>query len=56
MYQDNMSVILLVTIRGGTIRTKHMHKQMNLALEVVTEKRIKVSYIHKSKMLALPNH
>ncbi len=52
IYQDSTSVISLVIKGGGVIRTKHLHAQMNLCQEAVQEKRIKVDYIHTSKMLA----
>jgi hypothetical protein len=52
IYQDSTFVILLVTKGGGVIRTKHQRVRMTLCREVVQEKRIKVEYIHTSKMLA----
>lgn len=52
MYQDNTSVISLVTRGGGTMRTKHMRTRKNLVLEAVTEKRIEIEYIHTSRMKA----
>ncbi len=52
IYQDSTSVISLVTKGGGVVRTKHLRVQMNLCREAVQEKRIKVEYIHTSKMLA----
>ncbi len=45
-------VILLVTIGGGTMSTKHMHMQMNLVLEAVAKKRIEAEYVHTSKTKA----
>ena len=52
IYQDSTSVILLVTKGGGVVWTKHLRVRMNLCREAVQEKRIKVEYIHTSKMLA----
>jgi hypothetical protein len=52
IYQDSTSVISLVTKGGGVVRTKHLRVRMNLCREAVEEKRIKVEYIHTSKMLA----
>ncbi len=52
IYQDSTSVILLVTKGGGVVQPKHLRVQMNLCREAVQEKRIKVEYIHTSKMLA----
>ena len=37
---------------GGVVWTKHLHVRMNLCREAVQEKRIKVEYVHTSKMLA----
>ncbi len=52
VYQDNTSVISLVTIGGGIMRTKHMHTRMNLVLEAVNERRIVAEYVHTLKMFA----
>jgi hypothetical protein len=52
IYQDSTSVISLVTKGGGVVRTKHLRVRMNLGREAVQEKRIKVEYIHTSKILA----
>jgi hypothetical protein len=52
IYQDSTSVISLVTKGGGVVRTKQLHVRMTLCQEAVQEKRIKVEYIHTSKMLA----
>ncbi len=51
-YQDSTSVISLVTKGGGMVRTKHLRAWMNLCKEVVDEKRIKIVYVHMSKMIA----
>ena len=52
IYQDSTSVISLVTKGCGVVQTKHLHVWMNLCQEAVQEKRIKVEYVHTSKMLA----
>ncbi len=51
IYQDSTSVISLVTKGGGIVRTKH-RVRMNLCKEAVEEKRIRITYIHTTKMLA----
>jgi hypothetical protein len=52
LQSTSSTVILLVTKGDGVIWAKHWHVQMNLCREAVQEKRIKVEYIHTSKMLA----
>jgi hypothetical protein len=52
IYQDSTSVISLVIKGGGIVRTKHLHVRMNLCKEGVEEKRIRIAYIHTTKMLA----
>jgi hypothetical protein len=52
IYQDSTSVISLVTKGGGIVRTKHLRVRMNLCKEAVEEKRIRIAYIHTTKMLA----
>ena len=52
IYQDSTSVISLVIKGGGIVRTKHLHVRMNLCKEAVEEKRIRIAYIHTTKMLA----
>jgi hypothetical protein len=52
IYQDNTSVISLVTQGGGMMRTKHLRARVNLVLEAVAEKRVKVVYVSTEKMIA----
>jgi len=40
VYQDNTSVISLVTIRGGKVRTKHLRTRMYLTMEMIQEKKV----------------
>lgn len=40
VYQDNTSVITLVTKGGGAVRTKHMRTRMNLVMESVMKDKI----------------
>jgi hypothetical protein len=46
IYQDNTSVISLVTEGGGIMQTKHMRSRMFLVLEAVKEKRVHIRYVH----------
>ncbi len=50
VYQDNTSVILLVTAGGGIMRTKHMRTRMYLVMEALKEAKIKVKNVHTSEM------
>ncbi len=52
IYQDSTSVISLVTKDGGIVLTKHLRVRMNLCREAVDEKRIRIAYVHTTKMLA----
>jgi hypothetical protein len=52
VYQDNTSVISLVTTGGGVMRTKHMRTRMYLVMEALKENKIRVKYIHTSGMFA----
>ena len=52
VYQDNMSVILLVTIGGGRVRTKHLRTRMYLTMEAIKEKNLMVKYVHILGMTA----
>ena len=45
-------MISLVTKGGGVVRTKHLQARMNLAKEAAQEKRIKISYVHTTRMTA----
>ncbi len=52
IYQDSTSVISLVTKGGGVVRTKHLRVRMNLCKEAVDEERVRIAYVHTSKMIA----
>jgi hypothetical protein len=52
IYQDSTSVISLVMKGGGIVHTKHLCIRMNLCREAVDEKRIRIAYVHTTKMLA----
>jgi hypothetical protein len=52
IYQDNTSVISLVTIGGGVTRTKHLRARMCLVKEVVDEKRMKIKHVLTADMIA----
>jgi hypothetical protein len=53
VYQDNTSVITLVTSGGGITRTKHLRARMNLVKEAVMDrKRVKVAYMPTERMVA----
>jgi len=53
VYQDNTSVISLVTSGGGITRTKHLHARMNLVREVVVDRKtVKVVYMPAERMVA----
>jgi magnesium-transporting ATPase (P-type) len=52
IFQDNTSVISMVTSGGGVTRTKHMRARMFLVLEAVRESRVIVRYIPTSLMIA----
>jgi hypothetical protein len=52
IFQDNTSVISMVTTGGGITRTKHMRTRMFLVLESLKEQQVTVHYIHTSGMIA----
>jgi methionine synthase II (cobalamin-independent) len=52
IFQDNTSVISMVTTGGGITRTKHMRTRMYLVLEAVKDQRVKVRYVPTAAMLA----
>jgi len=52
IFQDNISVISMVTTGGGITRTKHLRTRMFLVLESLKEKRVNIRYIHTSGMNA----
>jgi len=52
VYQDNTSVISLVTLGGGKVRTKHLRTRMFLVKEAIEERKFRVRYVHTSQMSA----
>jgi len=52
VYQDNTSLISLVTLGGGKVRTKHLRTRMYLTMEALQEKKLCVKYIHTSEISA----
>jgi hypothetical protein len=46
VYQDNTSVISLVTLGGGKVRAKHLRTRMFLVMEAIKEKKLCVKYVH----------
>jgi hypothetical protein len=52
IFQDNTSVISMVTSGGGITRTKHMRARMFLLLEAVQELRVKIKYVPAALMIA----
>jgi hypothetical protein len=52
IYQDNTSVISMVTTGGRVTRTKHMRTRMFLILESLKENKVTIHYIHTSGMIA----
>jgi hypothetical protein len=52
VYQDSTSVISLVTLGGGKVRTKHLRPRMYLTMEALQEQKVCVKYIHTSEMSA----
>jgi hypothetical protein len=52
VYQDNTSVISLVTIGGGIFRTKHLRARMGLVKETITERRLEIKHVPTSEMIA----
>jgi hypothetical protein len=52
VYEDNTSVIEMVTMGGGVTRTKHMRTRMYLVLEAVAEKRVHLRYIGTKQLKA----
>jgi hypothetical protein len=45
IFQDNTSVISMVTSGGGITRAKHMRARMFLVMEAVQELRVKIKYV-----------
>jgi hypothetical protein len=52
VYQYITSVITLVTVRGGKVRTKHMRVWMHLVREAIAEKRVTVKHVQTLEMIA----
>jgi hypothetical protein len=52
IFQDNTSVIDMVTSGGGITRTKHMRTRLYLMLEVIQENRITIRHIGTKEMKA----
>jgi hypothetical protein len=52
VYQDNTSIISLVTLGGGKVRTKHLRTRMFLVREAIEERKLRVRYVHTSQMSA----
>jgi len=52
IFQDNTSVISMVTSGGGVTRTKHMRARMFLVMEAVQEMRVKIKYVPTALMIA----
>jgi len=50
--QDNTSVISLVTLGGGKVRTKHLRTRMFLVREAIEDRKLRVRYSHTSQMSA----
>ena len=49
---DSLLVISLVIKGSGIVCTKYLRIRVNLCREAVDEKRIRIAYIHTTKMLA----
>jgi hypothetical protein len=52
IYQDNTSVIDMVTSGGGITRTKHMRTRLHLVLEAIKESRVVVKRVGTKEMKA----
>jgi hypothetical protein len=52
VYQDNTSVISLVTIGGGVVRTKHLRARMGLVKEAVANNKLGLKHVLTSDMMA----
>jgi hypothetical protein len=52
IYQDNTSVITMVTSGGGIMQTKQMRSRIILVLESLKKQRVTICYIHTSGMIA----
>jgi hypothetical protein len=52
VYQDNTSVISLVTIGGGVVRTKHLRARMGLVKEAIENNKLGIKNVLTSDMMA----
>jgi hypothetical protein len=52
VYQDNTSVISLVTIGGGIVRTKHLRARMGLVREAIENNKLEIKHVLTSDMMA----
>jgi hypothetical protein len=52
VYQDNTSVISLVTIGGGVVRTKHLRARMGLVKEAIENNKLGIKHVLTSDMMA----
>ncbi len=52
VYQDNTSVISLVTIGSGVVRTKHLRARMGLVREAIEQRKLEIKHVPTSDMMA----
>jgi hypothetical protein len=52
IYQDNTSVISLVTVGGGVVRTKHLRARMGLVKEAIADNKLGLKHVLTSDMMA----
>jgi hypothetical protein len=52
VHQDNMSVISLVTTRGGVTRTKHLRARMCVVKEAIDERKMRIKHVLTADMIA----
>jgi hypothetical protein len=52
VYQDNTSVISLVTIGGGIVRTKHLRARMCLVKEAISQQKLEIRHVLTADMIA----
>jgi hypothetical protein len=52
VYQDNTSVISLVTVGGGVVRTKHLRARMGLVKEAIADNKLGLKHVLTSDMMA----
>jgi hypothetical protein len=53
VYQDNTSVISLVTIGGGIVRTKHLRARMCLVKEAISQQKLEIRHVLTADMIAM---